>query len=154
MNQFKQAFSVLLEQDLKKASMTDEEAMKTTLDDNSSPEDFDIDLDVKETVTNPNDKALRASQDLMNVVSGQNAQMITTLENWITQIDNFVDFLNGNNENSIQTSLANCIPDTIFDKIRIAEAKKISRSAVDLAALAETFRSYKISANDPKYKFS
>ena len=149
MKQFKKAFSVLIEQDL-----TDKEAMQTTLDDGSTPEDFDVDMNSDTELATDSDVALKASQDLMNVVSSQNAIMINTLDGWIAKIDEFVDFLNGQSEDSIQTLLAKSIPDTVFDKIRIAEAKKIARSAVDLAAFAETFRSYKIGANDPKYKFS
>lgn len=149
--QFKKAFSILLEEDLK---MSDKEAMASTLDKGSTPEDFDVDLTPDTKIPDDSDLALKASQDLVNVVSGQNAVMIETLKGWINKIEDFVSFLNATEGDSIQVALSKSIPDTLFDKIRIAESKKISRSAIDLAALGETFRSYVSAANDAKLRFS
>ena len=58
MKQFKKAFSVLIEQDL-----TDKEAMQTTLDDGSTPEDFDVDMNSDAELATDSDVALKASQD-------------------------------------------------------------------------------------------
>lgn len=153
---FGELFSVLLEQDLnnKEPALTDKEAMKTTLDKGSNPEDFDVNMDPNTDPSSSNDAALAASQQLADTITAQNGVMINQLKDWISRIDEFVDFLNSTEGDSIQVALAKSIPDTLFDKIRIAESKKISRSAVDLAALSETFKSYVTNSLDPKYRYS
>ena len=64
-----------------------------------------------------------------------------------------VDYLNGTDGNSIQMQLKKAVPDTIFDKMRTAEAKKIARVAKEISALAETFKGYLATSNEPKYRF-
>ena len=142
-NDFKNKFIKILESDIKKIS--DKEAMQTTLDKDSTPEDFDVSMDDEV-------QALNASQDLMNVVNNQNQIMVNKLYSWIKHIEDFVVFLNDTNGDSIQSNLTKSLPDTLFDKIKTAESKKIARTAVDLAALAETFKGYISTSNRPELR--
>ena len=156
-NKFNKVLSVLLEQDLSDVDaekISDRDAMATTLDKGSKPEDFDVDLNPDNDIQSDVDTALRASQELANTISNQNEMMIRQLREWTVRMEEFVDFLNSTEGNSIQYALSKAIPDTLFDKIRIAEAKKISRTAADLASLVETFKSYVSNSTDPKYRFS
>ena len=138
-NKFKKRFVTLLEADMKN-EISDEQAMAETLDKNSTPADFDA--ETPDQLQSSEDQALQASQDLMNVVGTQNQIMFEKIKEWIDKIQGFVDFLNGTSDNSIQSNLTKAIPETIFDKIKTAESKKIARAAVDLATLAEIFKGY------------
>jgi hypothetical protein len=80
-------------------------------------------------------------------------QMIKNLQGWIEQLDGMVDYLNGTDGNSIQMQLKKAVADTIFDKMRTSEAKKIARVAKEISALAETFKGYLATSNEPKYRF-
>ena len=64
-----------------------------------------------------------------------------------------VDYLNGTSPESMQMKLKRAVPDTIFDKMRTAEAKKIARVAKEISALAETFKGYAATADNPAYRF-
>ena len=80
-------------------------------------------------------------------------QMAQSLTEWVEKLDSIVDFLNGTDDNSIQMQLKHSVADTIFDKMRTSEAKKIARVAKEISALAETFKGYLATANDPKYRY-
>ena len=71
---------------------------------------------------------------------------------WITKLEGFSDFLNGVQPDSMQSKLKNCISDTLFDKIRVAETKKIARVSMEVTSLCEMLKGYLASASDAKYK--
>jgi len=127
----------LSEQDDENTELTDQEAMASTLDPETSPEEFDVDVPA----------------DSENAVSSQSRQMYEELSSWIDEMDRFGDYLNGTSD-SIQTSLNSAEPDTIFDSISNAETKKIARVAMEISSLSEILKGYLAGANDPKYKFN
>lgn len=149
-DKFKKDFVAILEADLKE-DISDKEAMAQTLDKGSTPEDFDA--NTSDMQMDDQDQALQASQDLMNVVNNQNQLMVNKLKDWIVRVQDFVSFLNDTEGDSIQNSLTKALPDTLFDKIKTAESKKIARTAVDLASLAETLKGYIVQSNNPKNRF-
>ena len=149
-DKFKKDFVAILEADLKE-DISDKEAMAQTLDKGSTPEDFDA--NTNDMQMDDQDQALQASQDLMNVVNNQNQLMVNKLKDWIVRVQDFVSFLNDTEGDSIQNSLTKALPDTLFDKIKTAESKKIARTAVDLASLAETLKGYIVQSNNPKNRF-
>lgn len=149
-DKFKKDFVAILEADLKE-DISDKEAMAQTLDKGSTPEDFDA--NTSDMQMDDQDQALQASQDLMNVVNNQNQIMVNKLKDWIVRVQDFVSFLNDTEGDSIQNSLTKALPDTLFDKIKTAESKKIARTAVDLASLAETLKGYIVQSNNPKNRF-
>ena len=136
MSLYQKRFSKFLrEQDDENTELTDQEAMATTLDPDTSVDDFDVDV--------PEDSP----------VSSQSKEMFEELNSWIQKMDEFSDYLNGTND-SIQTSLNAAEPDTIFDSISNAETKKIARVAMEISSLSEILKGYLAGANDPKYKFN
>ena len=128
----------LSEQDDENTELTDQEAMASTLDPETSPEEFDVDV---------------PEGDGDSPISTQSKQMFEELNSWIAEFDRFSEYLNGTAD-SIQTSLNAAEPDTIFDSISNAETKKIARVAMEISSLSEIFKGYLAGANDPKYKFN
>ena len=123
-------------------------AFEAELEDNTSAEDFDVDVEVDETVVedDPNVKAAVA-------VSERNAAMRATLEGWVGEIEVFLEYLNGSTPDSIQTLLANAEPDTIFDRMKASEQRKIARVATELAALNESFKGYVAQTGNAQFKY-
>tara|TARA_R100000995_G_scaffold36749_1_gene16791 strand:- start:98 stop:535 length:438 start_codon:yes stop_codon:yes gene_type:complete len=129
---------------------TEEErvAFEAELDDDTNAEDFDVDVEVDETAVeeDPNVKAAQA-------VSERNAAMRSTLEGWVGEIETFLEYLNGSSPESIQTLLANAEPDTIFDRMKASEQRKIARVATELAALNESFKGYLAQTGNAQFKY-
>ena len=129
---------------------TEEErvAFEAELDDDTNAEDFDVDVEVDETAVeeDPNVKAAQA-------VSERNAAMRTKLESWVGEIEQFLEYLNGSSPDSIQTLLANAEPDTIFDRMKASEQRKIARVATELAALNESFKGYIAQTGNAQFKY-
>jgi len=133
---------------LTEQAVEEREAFEAELEDGTSAEDFDVNIDVDETVTeeDPNVKAAQA-------VSERNAAMRATLEGWVGEIETFLEYLNGSSPNSIQTLLANAEPDTIFDRMKASEQRKIARVATELAALNESFKGYLAQTGNAQFKY-
>ena len=120
MNLFSKKFAVVLEADQDEAQSkpeTDREAMAQQLD-TAKPSDFDAPAQIA-----------RAQQVDHNKVA-----QIKQLGTWIQEIDNFIEFLNGTTENSIQTQLHTAPCDTMFEDIARSEKKKIARLAAELSS--------------------
>ena len=90
----------------------DRVAFEAELDDDTNAGEFDVDVDVDETVVedDPNVKAAVA-------VGERNAAMRSKLEGWVGEIETFLEYLNGSVPDSIQTILATAEPDTIFKRV-------------------------------------
>jgi hypothetical protein len=84
----------------------------------------------------------------LNYKREQKTQMTNIIHGWIGQIQEFNEFLNGLDNNSMQAQLNNADCDTLFADISRSETKKISRIAQDLSALSESFKGYLLSAED------
>lgn len=138
MSSFSKKFLTILEQDepADVQPSPDEAALTATLDPGTDPAELGADVDAQAATA----------------VAQQQQQMIQTVQSWITKLDEFVKYLNSPTGESIQNTLKDATPDTILDKIRTTETKKIARSAMDLAALSQIFQGYLATARDPKYK--
>jgi|TARA_R110002020_G_scaffold137052_5_gene305747 hypothetical protein len=123
-------------------------AFEAELDDNTSAEDFDVDVEVDEVAVeeDPNVKAAQA-------VNERNEAMRVKLEGWIGEIETFLEYLNGASPDSIQTLLSNAEPDTIFDRMKASEQRKIARVATELAALNESFKGYIAQTGNAQFKY-
>ena len=55
-------------------------------------------------------------------------------------------------QDSIQTALAQSESDTIFDRMKQSEQRKIARVATELASLAESFRGYLAQTENPSFR--
>ena len=111
--------------------------MASTLEPETSPEDFDVE----------------APAGGEGAIGAQSKQMFDELSGWVSEMDRFSEYLNGTSD-SIQTSLNAAEPDTIFDSISNSETKKIARVAMEISSLSEILKGYLAGANDPKYKFN
>jgi hypothetical protein len=136
----KRFFKVLQEQD------DDREAFEASLDDNTDPEEFDVDVDVE---VDEDDPAIRAA----TAVNERNEAMKDELRGWIGRMEEFLTYLNGEEAISIQQKLANAEPDTIFDRMKQSEQRKISRVATELAGVTESFKGYLAQTENPQFKY-
>jgi len=129
---------------------TEEEkvAFEAELDDDTDAGEFDVNVDVDETVVedDPNVKAALA-------VSERNEAMRAKLEGWVGEIEVFLEYLNGSTPDSIQTVLASAEADTIFDRMKASEQRKIARVATELAALNESFKGYLAQTGNAQFKY-
>lgn len=118
--------------------LTDSEALQSTLDQGTDPTSFDVDA--------------QAAQDHMNAISAMQDKMVHQLTAWIGELERFSKFLNGTDPSSMQSKLSKAVPDTLFDKIRVAETKKIARVSMEIASLCEIYKGYLATSSDPKLK--
>jgi len=133
MSYFIDRFNALLEADQNEAPVatpeTDKDAMAASLD-TAKPEDFDV----------------QGGRE--QVQDHRKNEQISKLKNWISQIDQFIGFLNSTDSSSMQVQLHTAACDSIFEDIARSEKKKIARLAAELSSLSESLKGYLISAND------
>jgi hypothetical protein len=132
-------FKVLKEQD------EDRAAMLASLDKDTNPSEFDVDVKAQVDSNDPNAAAAKA-------ISERETAMTNQVREWIANMEEFLEALNGT-ENSIQTSLANAEPDTLLDKMKQSEQRKIARVATEIAALAESFKGFLAQSNNVSLKY-
>jgi hypothetical protein len=94
------------------------------------------------------DQSPTPDNPVLNYKREQSAQMTGTIQQWIDQIGQFNQFLNGLDDVSMQAQLNNADCDTLFADVSRSETKKISRIAQDLSALIESLKGYLLSAED------
>lgn len=133
----KRFFNVLKEQD------EDRAAMLSTLDQDTNPEDFDV---------SPQPAPDSQNTAVSQAISERNKQMVEQIKSWVSEMEQFLENLNGT-ENSIQTALASAEPDTILDRMKTSEQRKIARVATEIAALAESFKGYLSQTNNAQFKY-
>lgn len=135
---YEKYFNTLLEQDEKEPAAApmevtpDDEAgaMAASLDAGTPPEAFDSDAGQVEVIR----KESLAKQK--NILS-----------QWVSEVERFVEYINGVNDTSVQAQLHNAGCDSLFEKIASSEHRRISRIAVELSGLAEAFKGYLISGD-------
>jgi hypothetical protein len=103
-------------------------AMRAELDAGTPPESFDTD----------------AGQQVEVIRKESLAKQKKILADWVSEIERFLEYVNGVNERSIQAQLHNAGCDTLFEKIASSEHRRISRIAVELSGLAEALKGYLI----------
>lgn len=137
-------FRVVLEQDQQQtgepapeAEMTDAQAAQAELGDNAQVADLGADM----------------NQQAVEMSAKQQQAMNSKLEEWMNQLGEMVEYLNSPNGESIQNILSKSIPDTLFDKIKKGESKRIARVAEELAGLQQSFAGYRATSNNPSYKY-
>jgi hypothetical protein len=130
---YEKYFNTLLEQDEVETDSIDAVpedeagAMAAELDAGTPPEAFD-----------------GASGQVEVIRKESLAKQKTILASWISEIERFVEYVNGVNQTSVQGQLHNAGCDTLFEKIASSEHRRISRIAVELSGLAEALKGYLI----------
>lgn len=125
-----------LEPDLEKDAMVD------SLDDDVSPDEFDVDMEPDFSDSDP----------VADAVNQQNQQMVQTLSEWESRIEEFLGFLNSDSPDSMQSQLAQAAPETVMDKVKQSQQVKIARVASDLAALQQSILGFKAQSSNSKLK--
>jgi hypothetical protein len=116
------------------AAAEDEEAFNASLDQGTDPGEF-----------NDVDSAVAQASELQRQ---QSEGQITTIKQWVDDIEGFIGFLNGLDSPSLQAQLNDAPCDTLFNDIARSETKKISRLAQDLSSLSESLKGYILSHDD------
>ena len=80
----------------------------------------------------------------------QYSQTINTIQTWITDVEGWIDTLNGLDEGSMNFVLNKADCDSVMADIRRSESKKISRLAQDLSGLGESLKQYLLTAQQKK----
>lgn len=133
---YEKFFKTLLEQDEANASPinatpeSEANAMAAELEAGTPPEAFDSDSGQVEVIR----KESLAKQKKI-------------LADWVSEVERFVEYINGVNTTSVQAQLHNAGCDSLFEKIASSEHRRISRIAVELSGLAEAFKGYLISGD-------
>ena len=144
MNKFAKNFMrALREQD---ESTLQRRAMENTLDDGTNPEDFDLAMD------SPDGSSI-GDNEVADAMSRKNQQIISELQGWIDNIEQFLEFLNSEAPTSIQSRLAAAEPDTVMDKMKQSQQTKISRVASDLASLHQNFLGFMAQTSNARFRY-
>ena len=136
MSLFKNRFNVLLEQDdeeIKPPVDAEQDALQDEVEPGVEPEQFGANV--------------QPGEDIEGLKQASLASQKEDLKTWIQQIEEFIEYLNGVNGDSIQAKLHNTSCDTLFEKIASSEHKRLARVAVELSALAEAFKGYLIAGD-------
>jgi hypothetical protein len=133
---------------LKEADITPERnAMEASLDSGTDPTDFDVDMSTSKSGMGGE------SDEVADAMSRRNQQMTDELQSWIDKVEEFLEFLNSEDPNSIQSKLAAAVPDTVMDKMKQSQQTKISRVASDLASLHQNFLGFMAQTNNARFKY-
>lgn len=103
-------------------------AAEMSLDDDVAIDDYDVDMEVDPS----------AVDEIGDAVARQNEQMVSVVDKWSGNIDKFINYLNGDQPNSIQSVLGTANPESVLGAIKNQQVK-IGRIASDLAALKQAF---------------
>lgn len=119
------------------------DAMEDSLDDGVSPDEFDVNMEPD--MSSPDD-------EIADAYSRQTQEIVSTLEEWGSRIDEFLEFLNGDSPDSIQSRLSSAVPDTVMDKMKGSTQTKVARVASDLASLHQAVLGFKAEATNAKFR--
>jgi hypothetical protein len=108
------------------------DAAEMTLDDDTSMEDYDMDMEPD----------FNEMDDIGNAVARQNQKQASMIDSWSSKIEEFINYLNSDQSNSLLSVLAKAPDGTVLGNLK-KERNKISNIASDLAALQQSIVSAK-----------
>lgn len=144
-NKFEEAFSLTLEDSVMdtnlvtdieanldgspvESDVSEQEAMASTLDADVSPEDYLVDP--------------AADKQLQQQIDRRNEEIASVLEGWSNKIDEWIEFLNGTHDKSLQSILAKAQPGTLMAKVQASTSRKLANAATELASLSQMIKSF------------
>tara|TARA_Y100000310_G_C20645456_1_gene796306 strand:+ start:374 stop:805 length:432 start_codon:yes stop_codon:yes gene_type:complete len=83
-----------------------------------------------------------------DIKKAESGRMKGEIKEWIDKVEGFTEFLNGLDDNSLQSKLNNADCDTLFANVSRSETKKISRIAQDLSGLVESLKGHLLSSEE------
>lgn len=107
---------------------SERDAAEASLDDDVSMDEYDVDMEPDPT----------SIDEVGDAVARQNQQQATMIDTWSSKIDEFLDYLNGDQGNSILGTLSKAADETVIGKLK-NQSTKIGNIASDLAALQQSF---------------
>lgn len=107
-------------------------AAEMSLDDDVAMDDYNVDMEANPSTVD----------EIGDAMARQNEQMVAIVDNWNSNIDEFLVYLNGDQPQSIQSVLATANPDSMLGNLKNQQVK-IGRIAADLAALQQAFMTAK-----------
>lgn len=141
-NVYSKKFFRILSEDLDIDPEAEKAALGAALDDDTDPDAFQTDQTVQDV-----------NASVEQAMSERERMMTAKLQGWINEMEQFRELLNGQNEQSIQHNLATAEPETILDKMKNAEQRKIARVATEIAALIESFKGYIAQSGNSNLKY-
>lgn len=141
-NAYSKKFFRILSEGLDIDPDAEREALGASLDDDTDPDDFQTDQ-----------KTQDVNASVEHAMSQRERMMTQQLQGWIDQMETFRDLLNGQDHGSIQHALATAESETILDKMKNAEQRKIARVATEIAALIESFKGYIAQSGNSNLKY-
>jgi hypothetical protein len=130
-NKFKSKFLELLKEAPEldfDPSMERDAAENTISDADVGIDDYDIDMEPEEG----------SFDDIDDAMARQNEQMGGILDEWSRNIDKFVNYINGEQNNSIRIVLKNANPQSILGDLQ-KHQDRITKIASELAGLKQSF---------------
>lgn len=137
MNIFKNRFNVLLEAEGDELTPPVEPAPET------EGEALEQGLDGSVPAGAVDDVAPTPEHDLK---AQQTQASVGTIREWVVKVEDFIEWCNGLNPNSVNSILNAADCDDILNDVRRTESKKISRLAQDLSSFSESLKQYLLSA--------
>lgn len=137
MKTFTDRFFKQIVQEQEELEQSDAAAAQNELEPGTDPGMLDVD-DVPEA-------PLGGANPAEELQKAQNVQYASQIQGWVVKIEDFINYLNGLEGDSLNSQINNAPCDTIFDDIARSETKKIGRIAQDLRSLSESLKSYLIS---------
>lgn len=138
MSSFQHKFLKVIQEEegLDDTSVDDKAAFDASLDSDTPTGTFD------DVPTNP----------VADFEAEQSAKTIGVLTTWVTNVESFIEQLNGLSPDSMNAQLNRTDCGSIMSDVARSESKKISRIAQDLSSLGESLKQYLLTAQNKDAK--
>lgn len=141
MSSFQHKFLKIIQEEEEDPTMdasgtTDKQAFEASLDRDTSPDAFN------DVPSNP----------VADFEAQQSAKTIGVLTNWVSNVEGFIEQLNGLSPDSMNAQLNQTDCGSIMSDVARSESKKISRIAQDLSSLGESLKQYLLTAQNKDNK--
>lgn len=109
-------------------------------------------LDAEEVQTPDNSGALENAEEVQQTIKNYQSENNEIIMGWIKKLDELVEFMNSpTHEGGIKATIDKAIQGSVFEKIKTSEARSLTRSSKEVAALSQSLRSY-VNANTTEIK--
>lgn len=145
-NLFKESFKTILRNDLRvinEADLADEMQGDLGAEDiDTAQAEFESQLADDVNTIDPN-KYNREEQRLQAHLKQRAQENNELLSQWVATIDDFTSFVNDpNRDDSIKNIIERAMPGSVLEKIKKAEARRLTRVSTEAAALSQALKSY------------
>ena len=145
-NLFKESFKTILHNELRAINEADlAEEMQGDLgaeDIDTAQAEFESQLADDVNTIDPN-KYNREEQRLQAHLKQRAQENNELLSQWVATIDDFTSFVNDpNRDDSIKNIIERAMPGSVLEKIKKAEARRLTRVSTEAAALSQALKSY------------